>query len=61
MLYETPYIFYQLVLPELLSDCFRMSFQSGVEFCSSQVIRGFPCQDTANQALELEFRVYHSM
>ena len=61
MLCGTPYILYQLVLPELLSDCFHMSFQSGVAFCNSQVIRGFPCQETVNQAPELEFKVYHSM
>ena len=58
MLYGMPYILYQLVLPELLLDCFHMSFQSGEVFCSSQVIRGFPCQETMNWVLELEFRVY---
>ena len=31
MLHGMPYIFYQLVLPELLSDCFCMSFQSGAD------------------------------
>ena len=61
MLYGTPYILYQSVLPELLLDCFRMSFQSGAEFCNSHAIRGFPCQETTNQTLELEFRVYHNM
>ena len=25
------------------------------------MIRGFPCQDTANRTPELEFRVYHKM
>ena len=59
--FGTPYIFYQLEFSMLLSDCFHMSFQSGAVFCSSQEIRGFPCQDTANQTPELEFRVYHSM
>ena len=44
----------------LLSDCFRMSFQLGVVFCSSQEIRGFPCQETMNRMPELEFRVYQS-
>ena len=58
MLYGTPYILYQLVLPKWLSDCFCMSFQSGAEFCNSHVIRGFPCQETANWTPELEFRVY---
>ena len=43
----------------LASDCFRMSFQLGAVFCNSQVIRGFPCQETKNQMPELEFRVYH--
>ena len=57
--YGTPYILYQLVLPELLSDCFLMSFQSGAVFCSSQVIRDFPCQETKNRTPELEFKVYH--
>ena len=52
---------YHLELSKLFSDCFHMSFQSGVVFCNSQVIRGFPCQETENQALELEFRAYHSM
>ena len=51
---------YQLELSVLLSDCFHMSFQSGAVFCSSQEIRGFPCQETANQTPELEFRVYHN-
>ena len=60
MLYGTPYILYQSVLPELLLDCFHMSFQSGVVFCSSQAIRGFPCQDTTNQPPKSEFKVYHS-
>ena len=57
----TPYILYQLEFSALLSDCFCMSFQSGAVFCSSQVIRGFLCQETASQTLELEFRVYHKM
>ena len=61
ILYGTPYILYQLILPELLLDCFCMSFQSGVVFCNSQEIGGFPCQDTTNWVLELEFRVYHSI
>ena len=61
MLAGTPYIFYQLEFSMLLSDCFRMSFQSGAVFCSSQVIRGFPCQETANRTPELEFKVYHKM
>ena len=30
-----PYNLYQLVLPKLLFDCFRMSLQSGAVFCSS--------------------------
>ena len=60
MLVGTPYIFYQLEFSVLLSDCFRMSFQLGAVLCSSQVIRGFPCQETANRTPELEFRVYHS-
>ena len=41
----------------LLLDCFHMSFQSGAVFCSSQEIRGFPCQETANWMPELEFKV----
>ena len=61
MLVGTPYIFYQPEFSALLSDCFHMSFQSGAVFCSSQVTRGFPCQETANRTLELEFRVYHKM
>ena len=60
MLHGTPYIFYQLELSMLLSDCFCMSFQSRAVFCSSQVIRGFPCQDIMSWTLEFEFRVYHS-
>ena len=52
---------YQLELPELLSDCFCMSFQSGVVFCNSKAIRGWLCQDTENQMLEFKFRVYQSM
>ena len=52
---------YQLEFSMLLSDCFRMSFQSGAVFCSSQVIRGFPCQETASRTPELEFRVYHKI
>ena len=59
MLVRTPYIFYQPEFSALLSDCFHMSFQSGAVFCSSQVTRGFPCQETANRTPELEFRVYH--
>ena len=50
MLHGTPYIFYQLEFSMLLSDCFHMSFQSGAMFCSSQEIRGFPCQDTEPDA-----------
>ena len=61
MLNGTPYILYQLELSVLLSDCFCMSFQLGAVFCSSQVIRGFPCQETENRMPELEFKVYHSM
>ena len=52
---------YQPEFSMLLSECFRMSFQSGVVFCSSQEIRGFPCQETTSQMPELEFRVYHKM
>ena len=52
---------YQPEFPSLLSDCFLISFQSGAVFCSSQAIRGFPCQETVNQTPELEFRVYHKM
>ena len=52
---------YQPEFSVLLSECFRMSFQSGAVFCSSQVIRGFPCQETASRMPELEFRVYHKM
>ena len=36
-------------------------FPIRVVFCNSQAIRGFPCQETANQTLELEFKAYHSM
>ena len=60
MLNGMSYILYQSVLPELLSDCFHMFFQSGAEFCNSHMIRGFPCQETMNQMPELEFRVYHN-
>ena len=60
MLVRMPYILYQLEFSALLSDCFHMSFQSGTVFCSSQAIRGFPCQETTNQTPELEFRVYQS-
>ena len=59
MLIGTPYIFYQLEFSVPLSDCFRMSFQSGAVFCSSQATRGFPCQETTNRTPELEFKVYH--
>ena len=52
---------YQPEFSMLLSECFRISFQSGAVFCSSQVIRGFPCQETTSQTPELEFRVYHKM
>ena len=52
---------YQLESSVLLSECFRMSFQSGAVFCSSQVIRSFPFQETASQTPELEFRVHHKM
>ena len=52
---------YQPEFSVLLSECLPMSFQSGVVFCSSQVIRGFPCQETASWTPELEFRVYHKM
>ena len=55
MLIGTPYILYQPEFSVLLSDCFHMSFQLGVVFCSSQEIRGFPCQETANWMPELEF------
>ena len=57
----TPYIFYQLEFSMLLSDCFHMSFQLGAVFCSSQAIRGFPCQETVSRTPELEFRVYHKI
>ena len=60
MCHGTPYILYQPEAPILVSDCFHMSFQSGAVFCSSQEIRGFPCQDTVNWTPELEFRVYHN-
>ena len=60
MLEGMPYILYQLEFSALLSDCFRMSFQLGAVFCSSQVIRGFPYQETTNWTPELEFRVYHN-
>ena len=60
MLKGTPYILYQPEFSTLLSDCFHMSFQLGAVFCSSQAIRGFPCQETANRTPELEFRVYHN-
>ena len=52
---------YQPEFSVLLSECFRMSFQLGAVFCSSQAIRGFPCQETASRMPELEFRVYHKM
>ena len=52
---------YQPEFSMLLSECFRMSFQSREVFCSSHAIRGFPCQDTANWTPELEFRVYHKI
>ena len=52
---------YQLEFSMLLLECFRMSFQLGAVFCSSQVIRGFPCQETASWMPELEFKVYHKM
>ena len=52
---------YQPEFSMLLLECFHMSFQSGVVFCSSQVIRDFPCQETMSQTPELEFRVYHKM
>ena len=61
MLVGMPYIFYQPEFSVLLSDCFCMSFQSGAVFCSSQAIRGFPCQETASWTPELEFRVYYKM
>ena len=61
MLYGMPYILYQLEFSVLLSDCFHMSFQSGVVFCNSHAIRGFPCQEIMNWTPKLEFRVYHSM
>ena len=51
---------YQTELPELLLDCFHMSFQSGVVFCNSQAIRTHPCQLIENWTPEFEFRVYHS-
>ena len=60
MLCGTPYILYQLEFSMFLSDCFCMSFQSGVVFCSSQEMRGFPYQETTNWTPELEFRVYHN-
>ena len=60
MLDGTPYIFHQPEFSVLLSDCFRMSFQLGAVFCSSQAIRGFPFQETTNCTPELEFRVYQS-
>ena len=60
MLNGTPYIFYQPEFSALLSDCFHMSFQSGAVFCSSQEIRGFPCQEIINQTPEFEFKVYHN-
>ena len=61
MLIGMPYILYQPELSMLLSDCFRMSFQSGEVFCNSHAIRDFPCQETTNQIPELVFREYHSM
>ena len=60
MLKGTPYILYQPEFSMLLSDCFCMSFQSGAVFCSSQVIRDFPCQVTKNQTPEFKLKVYHS-
>ena len=52
---------YQSEFSVLLLECFHMSFQLGAVFCSSQVIRGFPCQETVSRTPELEFRVYHKM
>ena len=52
---------YQPEFSVLLSECFHISFQSGAVFCSSQVIKGFPCQETVSRMPELEFRVYHKM
>ena len=60
MLSGAPYILYQPEFSVLLSDCLCMSFQLGAVFCSSQEIRGFPCQETVNRTPELEFRVYHN-
>ena len=52
---------YQLEFSVLLSECFHMSFQLGAVFCSSQEMRGFPCQEITNQTLEFEFKVYHKI
>ena len=52
---------YQPEFSLLSSESFRMSFQLGAVFCSSQAIRGSSCQETANQTPELEFRVYHKI
>ena len=52
---------YQPEFSLLSSERFHISFQSGAVFCSSQVIRGFPCQETASRMPELEFKVYHKM
>ena len=52
---------YQPEFSVLFSDCFRISFQSGAVFCSSQETRGFPCQEIPNRTPELEFSVYHRM
>ena len=60
MLYGMPNILYQPEFSVLLLDCFRMSFQLGAVFCSSQEIRGLPCQETVNWMPELEFKVYQS-
>ena len=42
---------------------FQSSGQSNVSraHCQSQETRGFPCQETMNWTLELEFKVYHKM
>ena len=52
---------YQPEFSVLFLECFRMSFQSGAVFCSSQEARGFPCQEITNWTPELEFKVYHKI
>ena len=61
VLSEVPYILHYPSVGGAVSDCLRISFQSGVELWISNVIRALSCQEIPAEIPELVFRMYHRM